>query len=66
MPPQVKASDIRDCFGLTLKTLDILAGNFNTPFLGVISTTIQSVLENIEVNFPSKQRGIMGNLIFSF
>jgi hypothetical protein len=54
MPPQVKASDIRDCFSVTLKTLNILADNLNTPFLGVISTTIQSVLENIEVNLSSK------------
>jgi hypothetical protein len=66
MPPQVKASDIRDCFSVTLKTLNILADNLNTPFLGVISTTIQSVLQNIEVNLPSKQRGITGNLTFAF
>jgi hypothetical protein len=50
MPPKLAVSDITACFAVTLKTLEVLADNLNTPFLGVISTTIQSLLENIEVN----------------
>jgi hypothetical protein len=50
MPPKLMASDITACFAVTLKTLEVLADNLNTPFLGVILTTIQSLLENIEVN----------------
>ncbi|KAJ7866618.1 hypothetical protein B0H14DRAFT_2504313, partial [Mycena olivaceomarginata] len=48
MPPKLTANDITACFAVTLKTLEVLADNLNTPFLGVISTTIQSLLDNIE------------------
>ncbi|KAJ7888394.1 P-loop containing nucleoside triphosphate hydrolase protein [Mycena olivaceomarginata] len=47
MPPKLTANDITACFAVTLKTLEVLADNLNTPFLGVISTTIQSLLDNI-------------------
>ncbi|KAJ7799887.1 hypothetical protein B0H14DRAFT_3156281 [Mycena olivaceomarginata] len=47
MPPKIAASDITACFSVTLKTLEVLAVNLNTPFLEVISATIQSLLENI-------------------
>jgi hypothetical protein len=55
MPPKLMASDITACFAATLKTSEILADNLNTPFLGVISTTIQSLLENIEVKMEKTQ-----------
>lgn len=50
MPPKLAAGNIAALFAVNLKTLEILADNLNTPFLGVIATTIQSRVKNIEVN----------------
>jgi hypothetical protein len=63
MPPKLTANDITACFAVTLKTLEVLADNLNTPFLGVISTTIQSLLDNIGVG-PPKQHVITVDLTF--
>lgn len=56
MPPEPlpDSSNLAACFTMTLKTLDILAHSLNTPFLGVICATAQSVLENMEVNILGK------------
>ncbi|KAJ6568966.1 hypothetical protein B0H19DRAFT_1256656 [Mycena capillaripes] len=39
---------ITSCLTVTADTLEILSDSLNTPFLGVISTTTQSLLKNIE------------------
>jgi hypothetical protein len=36
---------------IAVNTLEILADNFNTPFLVAISNTTRSLLKNVEVNF---------------
>ncbi|KAJ7802532.1 P-loop containing nucleoside triphosphate hydrolase protein [Mycena olivaceomarginata] len=49
MPPHLTvAVDLSACYTVTLKTLEILAHTFNTPFLVIISTTTQSLVENFE------------------
>jgi hypothetical protein len=62
MPTQLLNNNLTACFAVTLKSLDILGDSLNTPFLPVIITTIQALLENIEVNLPG---GPAMNLIFS-
>ncbi|KAJ7832892.1 P-loop containing nucleoside triphosphate hydrolase protein, partial [Mycena olivaceomarginata] len=47
-PPRLTTNSFTACFPTTLKTLELLADSLNTPFLGVISTTAQSLLENFE------------------
>ncbi|KAJ7866582.1 hypothetical protein B0H14DRAFT_2573315 [Mycena olivaceomarginata] len=47
MSSQIAAS-IVTFFPVTQKTLEILADNLSTPFLEIISTTTESLLENIE------------------
>lgn len=49
MTPQLTANTLTACFTVTLETLEILVENLNTPFLGVISVTAQSLLDNFEV-----------------
>jgi hypothetical protein len=57
MPPHLTvAVDLSACYTVTLKTLEILAHTFNTPFLVIISTTAQSLVENFEVNPAIKTR----------
>ncbi|KAJ7347561.1 hypothetical protein DFH08DRAFT_936977 [Mycena albidolilacea] len=48
MPPKLTTRNITACFAVALKSLEALADHLNTPFLRVISTTIQSLLENLE------------------
>jgi hypothetical protein len=62
MPPQLLNNNLTACFAVTLKSLEILGDNLNTPFLPVIINTMQALLENIEVNIP---KGPAMNLIFS-
>jgi hypothetical protein len=62
MPPQLLNNNLTACFAATLKTLEILGDNLNTPFLPVIITTMQALLQNIEVNLP---KGPVMSLIFS-
>jgi hypothetical protein len=54
MPPQLLSSHLTGCFAVTLKTLEIIGDNLDTPFLPVISTTAQALLANIEVSPPKR------------
>lgn len=54
MPPQPSVTEARlnhitTCLTVALDTLEVLSDSFNTPFLGVISTTTQSLLKYVQV-----------------
>jgi hypothetical protein len=47
---QIRLNNIITCLTVTADTLQILANSLNTPFLGAISNTTQSLLKNVQVN----------------
>lgn len=64
MPPQptvaeLRMNNIHTCLIAAVNTLEVLADSLNTPFLDVISSTTQSLLQNIQVNFSYEPQVIM-------
>jgi hypothetical protein len=55
MPPSTIAKNRQEnvviCLTMATNTLQIIADNFETPFLGAIINTTHAVIENIQVSF---------------
>jgi hypothetical protein len=46
---EMRLNNLKTCLTIAANSLEILADNFKTPFLGAISNTTQSLLKYVEV-----------------